>query len=116
VRFALEDQLAGAPEDSHLALAAQAADGTLRVAIVANAWMRSFTAASARSGLTWRRIIVESVSDRTCRTLPIRVDAWGNPFEEGQDLRWREGRADRDVRLAISGSRSPVGTGRQENR
>jgi type II secretion system protein L len=60
VRFALEDQLAGAPEDSHLALAAQAADGTLRVAIVANAWMRSFTAASARSGLTWRRIIVES--------------------------------------------------------
>src|SRR5437899_3147223 len=46
VRFALEDQLAGAPEDSHMAASAQRADGTLRVAIVAEAWMREFTVAS----------------------------------------------------------------------
>lgn len=59
-RFALEDQLAGAPEDSHVALGAQAADGTLRAAIVADAWMLGFSAASARLGVRWRRIVLES--------------------------------------------------------
>jgi type II secretion system protein L len=60
VRFALEDQLAGAPDDSHVALGAQAGDGTLRVAIVADAWMRAFSAGSARLGIRWRRIVLES--------------------------------------------------------
>jgi general secretion pathway protein L len=60
VAFALEDQLAGAPEDSHIALGPQAADGKLRVAIISDAWMRAFNAASARSGIRWRRIVLES--------------------------------------------------------
>jgi type II secretion system protein L len=60
VGFALEDQLAGVPEDSHIALGTQGADGTLRVAIVADAWMRAFAAASARIGMRWRRIVLES--------------------------------------------------------
>src|SRR5258705_5673454 len=58
--FALEDQLAGVPEDSHIALGAQGADGSLRVAIVAEAWMRAVAAASARIGVRWRRIVLES--------------------------------------------------------
>lgn len=60
VRFALEDQLAGAPEDSHMAASAQRADGTLRVAIVAEAWMREFTVASRRCGIHWTRAVLES--------------------------------------------------------
>lgn len=59
-RYALEDQLAGAAEDSHLASATQRADGTLRVAIVADAWMRAFMAASAKSGVRWHRVMLES--------------------------------------------------------
>lgn len=58
--FALEDQLAGALSDSHIALGTQAGDGTLRVAIIADAWMRAFAAASARIGVRWRRILLES--------------------------------------------------------
>ncbi len=58
--FALEDQLAGAPEDSHIALGAQGADGTVRVAIVAETWMRAFAAASTRAGIRWRRVMLES--------------------------------------------------------
>src|SRR5438046_1827814 len=46
VAFALEDQLAGTPDENHLALDAQRADGTLRVAIVAETWMRAFATAS----------------------------------------------------------------------
>jgi type II secretion system protein L len=60
VGFALEDQLAGVPEDSHIALGVQGVDGTLRVAIVAEAWMRAFASASARVGVRWRRIVLES--------------------------------------------------------
>lgn len=58
--FALEDQLAGAPEDSHIALGAQGADGSVRVAIVAETWMRAFAAASTRAGIRWRRLVLES--------------------------------------------------------
>jgi type II secretion system protein L len=60
VGFALEDQLAGAPEDNHIALGTQGADGKVRVAIVAEAWMHAFMAASARAGIRWRRIVLES--------------------------------------------------------
>jgi type II secretion system protein L len=59
-RYALEDQLADAPEDSHVALAAQRADGGLRVAIVSNAWMAAFVAASRRCDLAWDRALLES--------------------------------------------------------
>jgi type II secretion system protein L len=60
VRYALEDQLAGAPEDSHLALAPQAPDGSLRVAIVADSWMRSLMSSSQSMNLRWRRLVLES--------------------------------------------------------
>ena len=59
-RYALEDQLAGAVEDSHVALGTQGANGALRVAIVDNAWMRSLLAESTRTGIRWHRIILES--------------------------------------------------------
>ena len=59
-RYALEDQLADAPDDSHVALAPQSADGTLRVAIVADAWMSAFVAASQQRGLDWDRALLES--------------------------------------------------------
>ncbi|MDQ2962592.1 MAG: type II secretion system protein GspL [Pseudomonadota bacterium] len=59
-QFALEDQLADAPEDSHVALDAQRADGGLRVAIVARAWMSAFVLASQRCGLSWDRAVLES--------------------------------------------------------
>jgi type II secretion system protein L len=58
--FALEDQLAGAPEDSHAAFGAQRADGTVRGAIVVASWMRDFTAASDRVGIRWDRVILEA--------------------------------------------------------
>ncbi len=58
--FALEEQLAGAPEDSHVAPGRQAADGSLRVAIVGAAWMRAFQAASKRCALRWQRVLLES--------------------------------------------------------
>jgi general secretion pathway protein L len=59
-RYALEDQLAGAPADSHIALGAQGASGALSVAIVADAWMRALVTASARNGIRWHRVILES--------------------------------------------------------
>ena len=59
-KFALEDQLACSPDDIHVAVATQAPTGALRTAIVANAWLREFVAASARAGMRWRRIILES--------------------------------------------------------
>ena len=58
--YALEDQLAGAPEESHAAFGAQAADGTVRGAIVSASWMRAFNAGSQRAGLRWDRIVLES--------------------------------------------------------
>ena len=58
--YALEDQLAGAPEDSHAAFGAQAADGTVRGVIVAATWLRAFNAGSQRAGIRWGRIILES--------------------------------------------------------
>jgi type II secretion system protein L len=59
-RYALEDQLAGVPETAHVALAAQAADGSVRSAIVSDEWMRAFAAASTRCGLSWERALLES--------------------------------------------------------
>jgi type II secretion system protein L len=59
-RYALEDQLADQPDESHLALATQLADGSLRVAIIANAWMAAFVAASRRCDLRWDRVLLES--------------------------------------------------------
>jgi type II secretion system protein L len=59
-RYALEDQLAGAAEASHVALAAQGADGSVRSAIVADDWMRAFAAASKRCGVAWDRAVLES--------------------------------------------------------
>jgi type II secretion system protein L len=58
--FALEEQLAGAPEDSHVATGRQSADGSLRVAIVGAAWMRAFQAASKRCIIPWQRVLLES--------------------------------------------------------
>ena len=58
-RFALEDQLADAPEASHVGLASQAPDGSVRTAIVADDWMRAFAAASKRCGLEWDRAVLE---------------------------------------------------------
>ena len=58
-RFALEDQLAEAPEASHVALAPQAPDGSVRSAIVADDWMRAFAAASKRCGLEWNSALLE---------------------------------------------------------
>ena len=60
VGFALEDQLAGVPEDSHIAAGPQGSDGRVQVAIVAQTWMRAFAAGSARAGIPWRRILLES--------------------------------------------------------
>src|SRR5207244_4365640 len=59
-RFALEDQLADAPEESHIALEPQRGAGGLRVAIVARTWMSAFVSASQRCGLSWDRAILES--------------------------------------------------------
>ena len=59
-RYALEDQLADAPDESHVALAQQGADGGVRVAIVADAWMAAFVAASRNRGLDWDRALLES--------------------------------------------------------
>jgi type II secretion system protein L len=60
VRFALEDQLAGTAEDSHIAPGVQRADGAVSVAIVDQAWMRAFVAASAKSGIRWDKVMLES--------------------------------------------------------
>ncbi|HEX5863072.1 MAG TPA: type II secretion system protein GspL [Casimicrobiaceae bacterium] len=59
-QFALEDQLADAPADSHIAIAAQRGDGDMRVAIVARGWMSAFAAASQRCGVSWDRAVLES--------------------------------------------------------
>jgi len=59
-RYALEDQLASAADESHIAPATQSADGSMRVAIVDDAWMRSFAAASLKSGIQWRKVMLES--------------------------------------------------------
>jgi hypothetical protein len=58
--FALEEHLAGAPEDSHVATGRQSADGSLPVAIVGAAWMRAFQAASKRCIIRWQRVLLES--------------------------------------------------------
>ncbi len=48
--FALEDQLAGAPEDSHAAFSAQSSNGDVRAVVIADSWMRALATASARLG------------------------------------------------------------------
>jgi general secretion pathway protein L len=58
--FALEDQLAGAPEETHTAFGPQSADGTVRGVVVDASWMRAFTAGSERAGIRWDRIVLES--------------------------------------------------------
>lgn len=58
-RFALEDQLADAPDDSHVALSYEAGNNRLRVAIVATSWMAAFVAASERCGMAWDRAVLE---------------------------------------------------------
>ncbi len=58
--FALEDQLAGAPEDSHAAFSAQSSNGDVRAVVIADSWMWAFAAASARLSLRWQRIVLES--------------------------------------------------------
>jgi general secretion pathway protein L len=58
-RFALEDQLADVPEASHVALAPQALDGSVRTAIVADDWMRAFAAGSKRCDIEWDRALLE---------------------------------------------------------
>lgn len=59
-RFALEEQLAEASDEQHLALAPQRADGTLRVAIVAGAWMSALVEGSRGCGIDWDRAVLES--------------------------------------------------------
>ncbi len=58
--FALEDQLADAPESSHAAFGSQRADGTVRGVIVSSSWMRAFSEGSKRAGIGWDRILLES--------------------------------------------------------
>lgn len=58
--FALEDQLADAPESSHAAFGSQRADGTVRGVIVSSSWMRAFSEGSKRAGIDWDRILLES--------------------------------------------------------
>ena len=60
VRYALEDQLAGAPEDSHVAASSQAADGSVRAAVVSDHWMKTFVQQSQRCGIRWNRVVLES--------------------------------------------------------
>jgi type II secretion system protein L len=60
VRYALEDQLAGTPEESHVAATTQAADGSVRVAVVSDHWIRTFVQQSQRCGIRWRRALLES--------------------------------------------------------
>lgn len=59
-RFALEDQLADAPDESHVAVGSERSSTGLRVAIVARSWMAAFVAASQRDGLVWDRAVLES--------------------------------------------------------
>ena len=59
-RFALEDQLADAPDESHVALGRERSGGGLRVAIIARPWMSAFVAASQRCGIAWDRAVLES--------------------------------------------------------
>jgi len=59
-RFALEEQLADAPEESHVAFGSEGSGKSLRAAIVAAGWMASFAAASQRVGLHWDRALLES--------------------------------------------------------
>jgi type II secretion system protein L len=59
-RFALEDQLADAPDESHVAVGNERSGTGLRVAIVAKRWMSAFVAASQRAGLSWDRAVLES--------------------------------------------------------
>jgi general secretion pathway protein L len=59
-RFALEEQLVDAPEDNHIAIAAQPGGGKLRTAIVARAWMDAFVSASQRCAIAWNRVVLES--------------------------------------------------------
>jgi type II secretion system protein L len=59
-RFALEDQLADAPEASHVALGQERGSNGLRVAVIAKSWMTAFVAASQRCGLDWQRAVLES--------------------------------------------------------
>ena len=60
VRYALEDQLAEGADDSHIVASPQAADGTLRVAIVASAWMNAFIEGSRGCDITWDRAVLET--------------------------------------------------------
>jgi len=60
VRYALENQLADATDESHIALSPQGPDGKLRAAIVADAWMRAFVEASRRCDVEWDRALLES--------------------------------------------------------
>jgi len=59
-RFALEDQLADTPDESHIAVGSERSSTGLRVAIVASNWMAAFVAASQRVGLNWDRAVLES--------------------------------------------------------
>lgn len=59
-RFALEDQLADSPDESHVALGHERGSGGLRVAIVGKSWLTAFLAASQRCALAWDRALLES--------------------------------------------------------
>ena len=58
--FALEDQLAGAPEESLSAFGQQSADGTVRGVVVSASPLRDFIDGSKRAGIAWDRLILES--------------------------------------------------------
>jgi type II secretion system protein L len=93
-RFALEDQLAESPEDSHIAVAAQRSDGRLRVAIVGDSWMSAFDSASQRCGVSWSRIILES----DLAPVPARSWRWCAPSVAQPGFV----RTDRDMTIAVS--------------
>ena len=59
-RYALDDRLASTGDDNHVAVGAQAGDGSVRCAIVDRAWMESFREASVRCGIEWQRMVLES--------------------------------------------------------
>jgi len=114
-RYALEDQLAGAAEDSHVAPGPQSADGAVRVAIVDQAWMRAFAAASTRIGIRWRKVLLESDLAHP----PVGGWCWcASALERPGFVRTaegatiavgpaREGTPPDELVLALAGSRSP---------
>ena len=57
--FAVEDQLAGVPDDQHVAVSGQAADGTVRIVIVERDLLRTIVAMPGPGFPAWSRVVAE---------------------------------------------------------